>query len=91
MKVTINMTKARDIHRAKLRAAREPKLVELDTTFQRELEKGPQANTAAIVAAKQALRDLPADPKINQAKTPEALKALWPADLLGPSPYTPPQ
>jgi hypothetical protein len=88
MKVTINMTKARDIHRAKLRQAREPKLVELDTTFQRELEKGAQANTAAIVAAKQALRDLPSDPKINQAKSATALKALWPTDLLGPSPYT---
>jgi hypothetical protein len=87
MKITISMSKAREIHRNNLRQAREPKLLELDTAFQRELEK-PQPDTAAIAEAKQALRDLPAAASINQAKTPAALKALWPADLLGQSPYS---
>jgi hypothetical protein len=89
MKVAINMSKAREIHRNNLRQAREPKLLELDTAFQRELEK-PQPDTTSIAEAKQALRDLPADSAISQAKTPAALKALWPVDLLGKSPYTAP-
>jgi hypothetical protein len=89
MKVTINMSKAREIHRNNLRQARVPKLTELDTAFQRELEK-PEPAIAAIAEAKQTLRDLPADSAISQAKTPAALKALWLTDLLGKSPYTAP-
>jgi hypothetical protein len=87
MKIHINMNKAREIHRENLRRARAPKFAELDQEFQRELEKGQQANTQAIVAAKQRLRDTTADPRIDAATTPEALKAAWPTDLLGDSPY----
>jgi hypothetical protein len=85
--ITINLGKARDIHRDRIRQARAPKLEQLDTAFQRELEK-PKPNTAAIAAQKQALRDAPASPAIDVAETTEDLKAAWPADLLGASPYT---
>lgn len=84
--ITINMPKAREIHRANIRQVRDPKLAELDTAFQREMEK-PKPNTAAIVAQKQQLRDLPQDQRIDQATTPAELKALWPTAQLGPSPY----
>jgi hypothetical protein len=87
MKVTINMPKAKEIHRNNIRVAREPKLQELDVQFQRALEKPAGSNTLDIVNRKQVLRDLPSDPKIEQAKTPEELKELWPCDLLGTSPY----
>lgn len=85
-KVETDMVKARDIHRDRIRAARGSRLTALDVELQRELEN-PMPNTAAIVDQKRALRDAPADPKIDTAKTPEDLKTLWDADLLGPSPY----
>ena len=83
--ININMTKARDIHREKVRQARNPKLASKDVEFQRALETG--ADTAAIVAAKQALRDAPASAAIEAATTPDELKASWDAELLGDSPY----
>ena len=84
--ITVNMTKARDIHREKVREARNPKLTEKDVEFQRALESG--ADTTAIVAAKQALRDAPAAAAIEAATTPDELKAAWDTDLLGTSPYS---
>ncbi len=83
--ININMTKARDIHREKVRQARNPLLASKDVEFQRALETG--ADTAAIVAAKQALRDAPASAAIEAATTPDELKASWDAELLGDSPY----
>ena len=83
--INVNMTKARDIHREKVRQARKPKLAAKDVEFQRALETG--ADTAAIVAAKQALRDAPASAAIEAATTPDELKASWDAELLGDSPY----
>ena len=83
--INVNMTKARDIHREKVRQARNPLLASKDVEFQRALETG--ADTAAIVAAKQALRDAPASAAIEAATTPDELKASWDAELLGDSPY----
>ena len=82
--ITVNMVKARNLHRDKIREARSPLLAALDVEFQRALETG--ADTSAIVAKKQRLRDAPNDPAIDHAATPEILKALWP-EFLGPSPY----
>ena len=83
--INVNMTKARDIHREKIRQARKPKLAAKDVDFQRALETG--ADTATIVSEKQALRDAPAAAAIDAATTPEELKAAWNESLLGPSPY----
>jgi len=83
--INVNMTKARDIHREKVREARNPKLAAKDVEFQRALETG--ADTATIVGEKQALRDAPAAAAIDAATTPEELKAAWDSDLLGDSPY----
>ena len=83
--ININMTKAREIHRERVRQARNPKLAAKDVEFQRALETG--ADTAAIVATKQALRDAPASAAIEAATTPDELKASWDAELLGNSPY----
>ena len=83
--ININMTKARDIHRDKVRQARNPKLAAKDVEVQRALETG--ADTSAIVAAKQALRDAPAAFAIEAASTPDELKQAWDTDLLGDSPY----
>tara|TARA_R100000231_G_scaffold131110_1_gene103011 strand:+ start:437 stop:697 length:261 start_codon:yes stop_codon:yes gene_type:complete len=82
----INMAKAKEIHKDNIRAARAPKLAELDIEFQRAVETS--ADTSAIAAKKQALRDAPADSGIDAATDTNALKAQWKSDLLGTSPYT---
>jgi hypothetical protein len=83
--ININLDKARDIHREKVREARNPKLAAKDVEFQRALETG--ADTSAIVAAKNALRDAPAASAIEAASTPDELKQAWDTNLLGDSPY----
>jgi len=54
--VTVNVTKAREITKDRLRAKRAPLLAAQDIAFQRALETG--ADTSAIVAEKQRLRDI---------------------------------
>ena len=82
----INMAKAKEIHRSKIREARTPKLAELDIEFQKALETG--VSTTDIVAKKQALRDAPADSAIDAATDEAGLKAQWNTSILGTSPYT---
>ena len=79
------MTKAKEIHKTNIRAAREIKLAALDVEFQRALETS--SDTTAIVSKKQALRDAPADSAIEAAKTDAELKTQWNTTLLGDSPY----
>ena len=83
--ITVNMTKAKEIFRNQVRNNRHVLLPEKDIEFQRALETG--ADTSAIVAAKQALRDAPAAASIEAATTPEELKQAWDTDLLGANPY----
>lgn len=54
--VTVNIAKAKELTKARLRAEREPLLAAQDIAFQRALETG--ADTSAIVAEKQRLRDV---------------------------------
>ena len=81
----VDMAKAREIHKTNIRIARTPKLAELDIEFQKAQETS--ADTSAIVAKKQALRDAPADSGIAAASTADELKAQWKTDILGSSPY----
>ena len=82
----IDMAKAREIHKTNIRTARAPKLADLDVEFQKAQETS--ADTSAIVAKKQALRDAPADSGIASASTADELKAQWKTDILGTSPYS---
>ena len=75
-----DMDKARGIWRDKMRAARAPKLSELDLQVQRGMEAG--ADLKPIFEAKKALRDVTVHPDIEAAKTPDELKAIWP-EILG--------
>ena len=86
MIVTIDMTKAKAIHKDKIREARVKKLAELDVDFQRALETG--ASTTDIVTKNQALRDAPADSAIDAATDVAGLKAQWNTDILGDTPYS---
>jgi len=82
----VDMAKAREIHKDKIRLARKPLLEALDVEFQKALETG--ASTTDIVAKKNALRDAPADSGITSASDADALKAQWKTDILGTSPYS---
>ena len=70
--ITINLTKAKAITKDRLRAERTPLLQAQDVAFQRALESG--ADTTAIVAEKQRLRDI--TQLADQATTLEQLKQL---------------
>ena len=72
--ITINMDKAKAITKTRLRAEREPLLVAQDVAFQRALESN--ADTSAIVAEKQRLRDI--TKLADAATTLDELKALTP-------------
>lgn len=72
MGITINFDKAKEVTKSRLRTERTPLLQKLDVDFQRALESG--ADTTAIVAKKQALRDI--TNLADQAQTLDELKAL---------------
>lgn len=81
-----DMTKAKEIHKDNIRRKRELKFKELDVEFQKALETS--ADTSAIVAKKQALRDAPAASGITTAANITELKAQWDSSILGSSPYS---
>jgi len=56
MGITVNITKAKDITKNRLRAERKPLLEALDVEFIKAQEQG--ADTSAIVTEKQRLRDI---------------------------------
>ena len=79
MPLKINIDKAKNIWKDKIRVARKPKLEELDVEFVRAQETG--ADTSAIVAKKKELRDFPA--QVDSATTTVEIKAVWDTDKLG--------
>ena len=72
MAIIIDINKAKEITKDKLRAEREPLLAAQDVAFQRALESN--ADTSAIVAEKQRLRDI--TKLADAANTLEELKSL---------------
>ena len=54
--VTVNISKARELTKVRLRREREPLLAAQDVLFQRAMEEG--SDTTAIVAEKNRLRDI---------------------------------
>ena len=79
MPLTVNITKAKEIWKDKIRAARKPKLEELDVEFIKAQETS--SDTSAIVTKKQELRDYPA--QVDSATTTDEIKAVWNTDMLG--------
>jgi hypothetical protein len=70
--ITVNLDKAKQITKDKIRKTRKPLLEAQDVVFQRALESGE--DTTAIVAEKQRLRDL-TNP-VDDCTDTDALKAL---------------
>ena len=70
--IVVNINKAKEITKERLRAERTPILQAQDVAFQRALEEG--ADTSAIVAEKQRLRDI--TNLADQATTLDELKEI---------------
>ena len=72
MGITINLTKAKDITKDRLREDRKPLLEAQDVLFMKAQELG--SDTTAIVAEKERLRDITDD--VDGCTTTDQLKAL---------------
>jgi uncharacterized protein YdaT len=72
MGIIINIDKAKDLTKDRLRAERTPLLEAQDVAFQRALENS--SDTSAIVAEKQRLRDI--TKQVDTATTLDELKGL---------------
>jgi hypothetical protein len=72
MAIIVDINKAKYITKDRLRQEREPLLLAQDIAFQRALESN--ADTSAIVAEKQRLRDI--TKLVDNANTVEELKSL---------------
>lgn len=79
--VSVDMPKAREVARGKIRNARAAVLAKLDADYIRADEAGDTAEKARIAAQKQVLRDAPSDTRIDAAKTPDELKNIKPGGL----------
>lgn len=73
MPITIDITKAKDVWKEKIREARKPALQKLDIDYIKAQESG--SSTTTIVANKQTLRDLPA--QVDTATTTDEIQAVW--------------
>ena len=82
----INLEKALEIHKKKIRERREVVFKDLDIQFMKALEQGNTTLSAEIGTKKQALRDI-TDIDISNISTLDELKAIWDVELLGESPY----
>jgi len=76
--ITIDINKAKEVWKDKIREARKPVLEKLDVDFMRATEEG--TDTTSIVNDKQTLRDLPS--QVDTTTTTDEIKAVW-NDMLG--------
>ena len=82
MPIIINMNKARTIHMAAIRAARNIKLEALDVPYMRAIEVGDVEVQNMLANRKQTLRDIPQNTDlITGIDTPEKLINVWPEQL----------
>lgn len=78
MGITIDISKAKEVWKNKIRFKRGMALKKLDIDFMKAQEAG--TSTTSIVADKKTLRDLPE--QVNSATTVDEIKAVW-NDKLG--------
>lgn len=73
MAITVDIPKAKDIWKDKIREARKLALEKLDVDFIRATEAG--SDTSAIVTKKNTLRNLPGD--VDAKTTTNEIKTVW--------------
>ncbi len=77
--VKLDMPKAVELAKEKVREVRNPKLAKLDADYMKADEAGDSAGKAAVVAKKNQLRDAPADARLTSAVDHDSLKAAMEA------------
>lgn len=86
-KLETDLAKARELHLAHVRAARDPKFLELDKKQWPLIgpmfagDKAASDKFQELEAEKQKLRDLPATLHVEAARSVDDLKAKWPREL----------
>tara|TARA_R100001460_G_C3518600_1_gene172328 strand:+ start:733 stop:975 length:243 start_codon:yes stop_codon:yes gene_type:complete len=78
MGITIDITKAKEVWKNKIREARKPALEKLDVDFIKAQEAS--SDTTTIISNKNTLRNLPS--QVDSATTVDEIKAVW-DDMLG--------
>ena len=78
MNINVNMEKAKNIWRDKIRAERQPYFESLDVDYLKATEAQNTTLKNHIETKKQQLRDAPEDSRIVDAATPDELKAVDP-------------
>ncbi len=73
MTITIDISKAKEVWKDKIRVARKSALEKLDVDFVKAQETS--SDTTSIVADKNTLRDLPS--QVDTATTTDEIKAVW--------------
>ena len=86
-KVEVDLVKARDIFRERMRSARAPLLKQLDTDYLRADENVDVLEKQRIASEKQTLRNITSMPEIDAVKDVTELRNVWPA-VLGENPYS---
>ena len=77
--ITIDISKAKEVWKDKIRQARKSALEKLDIDFIKAQEQGN--DTTSIIEDKNTLRDLPS--QVDLATTVDEIKAVWDTDKLG--------
>lgn len=80
--ISVDMPRARDLQRDRLRLARAERFPELDAAFLSATEDGNMDAQRSIALVKRRLRDAPAHPAIDAAATPDELAAIKLDDLI---------
>lgn len=80
---TIDLERAKDVWRNKMRPIRDARLKQLDLEWMRAMELGDSAKASVVATQKQELRDITKRDELKYAKSLAEVKAFWPAVLNG--------
>lgn len=81
--ITIDMEAAREIHKGRMRAARERQFRTIDAQRAVAMDDNDQSKLAEIKTLSRELRDVTSLPSLLSAATPDEIDAVWP-ECLGP-------
>ena len=79
--LSVDMAKAREIWRDKMRTVRKVKFAILDAQAAKASDENDAVEQGRVALARKALRDVTTHPGIDAAATPKELKLVWPSIL----------
>jgi hypothetical protein len=81
--VVIDVEKAKEVWKRRMREARTPIMTKLDAEYFRALETADTAKASEIATKKQLLRDVTTLPDLLNATSVEQIEGVWPDYLKG--------